>query len=91
MVGSANVVAWNECDERSSSVGTGWLHTAQGVGGNGTCAAITIAPGLDTGVDTGGVGSPHLDIGVGDGLARGGVDHIDVQVSDRANLAGEDV
>jgi hypothetical protein len=52
MVGAADVVTWDKGDKRSSSVGAGGLQAAQGVGGNGRFAAVTVSSGLDTSVHT---------------------------------------
>ena len=69
MVGAADVVPGDDGDEGSSAVGTGRLHTTKCVGVQSGGRAVAVAFSLHTGVDTCGVTSPHLDVGIGDGLA----------------------
>jgi hypothetical protein len=91
VVGAADVVAWDDGDEGSGAVGRGGLHATESVGLDSGGRAVAVTPGLYTSVDTGGVGAPELDIGVGHGLAAGNVDHIEIEMGDSTLLASENV
>jgi hypothetical protein len=69
MVGTADVVAWNDGDESSSSIGAGGLETTERVTLQRSVGPVSVALGLDAGVYTGGVAAPELDISICHGLA----------------------
>lgn len=91
MVGTTDVVSWDDSDEGRSSVGGRGLYATKSVGLDCGGRAIAVTPCLYTGVDTGGVGSPELDIGICHRLATRNVDHVDVKMGDGTLLASEDV
>lgn len=91
VVCAADVVARNDGDEGSCAVGTGGLETTERVGLDGSCRAVAVTLCLHACVDAGGVAAPELDVGVGYGLAAGGVDYVDVEVRDGALLACEEI
>jgi hypothetical protein len=82
--GTGGVVTGEGGLELSDTVGVGLLDTTEeGVVNVGLIGGVTVARGNDTGVDTGGVAVPHLEVDVGDGLA--GVDINDLVVNDGVN------
>jgi hypothetical protein len=58
MVGTANVVSWDDGDKISSTILASRLNTTKSVGLDGSCRAVTVALGLYAGVNPGGVGAP---------------------------------
>lgn len=70
MVRAADVVSWDNGNEGSGTIGAGGLHAAKSIGRNSGSRAVAIALRLNTRVDTSGVTSPHLNVGIGDRLAR---------------------
>lgn len=107
MVGSANIVSWDEGDERGSSVRARLLQATQGIGCDRGGGAVAVAACLDTGVHAltplvsssyadpgrtyGGVGTPHLNVGISNRFAGRRVDDVDIQVRHSALLAGEEI
>jgi hypothetical protein len=91
MVGSANIVSWNDRGERSSSIRAGWLQTTESIGRNRALGTITITPGCNTSVDSGGVASPKFNISISDRLASACVNDVDIQVCDGALLASKHI
>ena len=70
MVRAADVVSRDNGDESSGAISAGGLHTAKRISLDSGSRTVAIALRLNTRVDTGGVTSPHLDIGISDRLAR---------------------
>lgn len=91
MVGTSNIVARDDGSESRSAILAGGLQASECVRLDGSSGAITVALSLNTGVDTCGIAAPKLNISISDGLAAGGVDDVDVQVSDGTSLASQNV
>lgn len=91
MVCAANVVSGDDGNEGSGTVGASGLHTTECVSLDSGGRAVAVTLRLHTGVDTCGVTSPHLDVGISDGLAGRSVNDIDVQVSNGTLLAGQQI
>lgn len=91
MVGAANVVTGDHADECGCSVRAGGLQTSEGICGNGGSRAVTITASLYTSVDTSGVATPELDVGICYRLASRCVDDVDVKMGDGALLASKKV
>jgi hypothetical protein len=91
VVGTANVMTGNDGDEGSSSVRASGLYTSKCIGGDSSGRPISVAPGLDTSVDTSGVGTPELNIGIRHRLASCHVDDVEVEMSYSTLLTSEDV
>lgn len=91
MICAANIVPWDQGDEGGGAVSTSGLHTPKSIGRNSSSRAIAITLCLNTGVNTSGVASPHLDVSIGDRLARRGVDDVDIQMSDSTLLSSQDI
>lgn len=70
MVCAANIVSWNQGDEGGGAVGACGLHTPKSIGLDSGGRAVAITSCLNTSVNTSGVTSPHLDVRIGDRLAR---------------------
>ena len=58
MVGTANIVSWNDRDKGSSTILTGGLDSTKSIGLDGSSRAVTVALGLYAGVNPGSVGAP---------------------------------
>jgi hypothetical protein len=91
MVGTADVVTRDDGDEFGSSICAGGLYTTKCICRDGGCGAVTVASGLHTCVDAGGIGAPELNIGICYWLASRCVDHIDVEVGDSTLLTSKNV
>lgn len=91
MICAANIVTRDQGDEGGGAVSTSGLHTPKSIGRDSSSRTITITLCLNTGVNTSGIASPHLDVSIGDRLARRGVDNVDIQMSDSTLLSSQDV
>jgi hypothetical protein len=91
MVCATYVVTRDHGCEGSCAVLAGRLDTTKCIGRYGGGRAVTVTLGLHASVDTSGVATPHLNIGIGDRFASGRIDHVDVKVSNCSLLACEDV
>lgn len=91
MVGAANIVARNDCDESCRAVGCSGLHTAESISLDSSSRAIAVAFGLNAGIYTSGIGAPKFDIGIGNRLAVGSVYYVDVEMGDGSFLACKDI
>lgn len=69
MVGATNIVSWDDSNEDRSSISASRLDTTKGVCLDSSVGTITIAPGLNTSIDSRRVAAPKLNISIRDGLA----------------------
>lgn len=91
MICAANIVTRDQGDEGGGAVSTSGLHTPKSIGRDSSSRTVAVTLCLNTGVNTSGVASPHLDVSIGDRLARRGVDDVNIQMSDSTLLSSQDI
>lgn len=91
MICAANIVTRDQSDEGGGAVSTSGLYTPKSIGRDSSSRTIAITLCLNTGINTSGIASPHLDVSIGDRLARRGVDDVDIQMSDSTLLSSQDI
>ena len=91
MICAANIVTRDQGDKGGGAVSTSGLHTPKSIGRDSSSRTVAVTLCLNTGVNTSGVASPHLDVSIGDRLARRGVDDVNIQMSDSTLLSSQDI
>lgn len=90
--GTAGVVTGEDGLELSNTIIVGQLDTTQpGVVDVGLVGAVTVAAGNNTGVDTGRVAVPHLEVDIRDGLASVDINDLVVKDDIQTTLLLDDV
>lgn len=69
MIGPAYVMPWYDGDERGCAFWACWLQPSQCIRFDCCVASIAVASGLNARIYARRVGTPHLNVRIGDGLA----------------------